>query len=1047
VDRFAAAHDEAAFGALVRRHGLMVWRVCLDAVRHLQDAEDAFQATFLVLARRAGTIRQRASLASWLHRVAYHAALETRSDTHRQSPPEIGDVAMSQADPGAEAARREQQGIVHAELNQLAEKYRAPLVLCYLEGKTQDEAAQELGWSQRTFRRRIGQARGLLQARLVRRGFASAAVFGGGSLASQAPGAVVPAALLPATVRAACAFVTHSATAGTASAKAAAVAEGVLRTIALAKLKGWVLLAAVCGALVAGTGVVAHQAWVQRNPEAEPTGRPMVVRAALPSEPSPRKRDRLDAFGDPLPAGALIRLGTARLRVGNIAWQVAFAPDGQTLAAGGDGCVRVWEAATGRTLLSLEAPGGRVLPVAFAPAGNLLAAGGLGSAIRLWDLGAGVLVREFRGGQKVFGLVFSPDGRTLVAGGMDGTVRLWNVATGEECGRLARPADEDAHSFSWPVAVFPDNRTIATESMDYRIRLWDASTGQEQLRRLDRLPRRLCAAALAPDGPHGAVVATAEENPPALRLWQVASGQELRRLHGQRVPVDALAFSPDGTVLAAADGDGMIRLWDVATGAERTQVRTDQRAFAGLAFTPDGRVLASYQDTTIRLWEAATGAELHPFAGHRSGVLAVAFDNQSLVSVGMRGFVRRWDPGTGRPLGSWGAPQREPATAAAFSPDGRWQASGHLDGFIRVSNPATGEELRRWQGHKGYVHSLAFAPDGRTLASGSVDKTLALWEPLSGREVGRFADHPDQVRSVAFAPDGRILACGCQDGTLLLREAATGQTLHRLQIASHRIRALAFSPDGKTLASAATLQGAPRPIRAPASFEAGTPSTSGAAVSPEAPGGRVDLWEVATGRARWHAAVLHGGAYALAFAPDGRVLAWGGDDHQVRRWDLATGRELPRLTGHLGEVRCLAFSPDGTRLASGSMDATALVWPQTPLRPPTAPGGGTLRPPDLEARWHDLAGADGEKAYRAVWDLAGAPAQAVALLETRLWPAEGKASPPLRRLRALEILERIATPAACRLLQALATGVEESPVPHEARAALGRLDRQRAAGH
>jgi hypothetical protein len=304
--------------------------------------------------------------------------------------------------------------------------------------------------------------------------------------------------------------------------------------------------------------------------------------------------------------------------------------------------------------------------------------------------------------------------------------------------------------------------------------------------------------------------------------------------------------------------------------------------------------------------------------------------------------------------------------------------------------------------------------------------------------VGRFAEGHGPILSAAFSPDGRLVAWGERNGTVGLREAATGKVLHRLTSAL-AVWALAFSPDGKTLASATTGPFAARRR------------------------GTVCLWEVATGRARWQTPSPEGGAYCLRFAPDGRTLASGGGDHRVHRWDLAAGRELAPLAGHLGQVLCLAYSPDGTRLASGSMDATALIWKQTALAPLATLYKAALTPAELEGLWADLAFADAGRAYRAIWALAGAAGQAVPFLEARLRPAaappggpeKGKApsdaatgTPPPERwraLRALEVLERAGTPQAYRLLEALANSAAPRQVTEEARAALGRLERRRAA--
>jgi RNA polymerase sigma factor (sigma-70 family) len=1019
VERYADGRNEAAFDALVRRHGPMVWRICLDVVKHEQDAEDAFQAAFLVLARRASAIRKQASVASWLHRVAYHTALEARAQAARWPVPIYEDVAMPQAEPAAEAARREQMAILHEELSRLGDKYRAPLVLCYLNDKTQHEAARQLAWSICTFRRRLAQARERLRRRLHRRGVSLSLMVAAGSLPPPAPSAALPAGLVLATVRAAGAFAARSVAVGGASAKAATLATAVLRTTAFAQLRIWAVVAAACGVLVAGTGIVVHQVWVRSNTDATPSGGPAAGLTPAPAPAASPSRfqafpPHVDAFGDPLPDGAQARLGTTRLSVGEMVRDFAFAPDGQTLAAAGDGCIIVWDAATGKTVQCLQTPGGRISALAFAPDGKTLATGGYDGTIRLGGRDSKVPLREIGGhGQRVIGLLFSPDGHTLASGGYDGTLRVWRVATGEERRRIPLSAADGVHAFARPAAFFPDNRTVATRDLGRRVRLWDATIGKE-LPRLAWLPPGLSAVAVAPDG---AVLAGADKDQTTVRLWQMASGRELRSLHGHRGLVETLAFSADGSILASAGRDGTIRLWQVATGMEVGQVHTGQVECRGLAFSPDGQLLAAGFETTLRLWETATCVERHPHEGHRSCIATAAFlSDNCLLSVGTRGTVIRWDLGTGRQRGSQGTARQEREAAGAFSPAGRLLASGSANGFLRVSDPATGKELCRWNGHRGLIYSVALAPDGQALASGGQDKTLALWEPLTGREVSRFADNTDEVLSVAFSPDGRLVAWGCLDGAIGLREAATGRILHQFRSAP-AVWSLVFSPDGKALASAST----------------GPPLAWGR--------GTASLWEVATGKVRWQTPAPDGGPHGLAFAPDGRILAWGDDARRIHRWDLAAARELPLLRGHLGQINCLGFSRDGTRLASGSMDATLLIWKHTPWRQSSVPPQEALSREELEDFWNKLASADVGQAYRAIWGLAGATGQAVPLLAARLPQAAVDEPRGLRPLRALEVLERIGTPEACRLLRALATRDPETQVAAEARAALGRLDR------
>jgi RNA polymerase sigma factor (sigma-70 family) len=168
LERFAASRDEGAFAALVRRHGPMVLSTCRRVLRHLQDAEDAFQATFLILARKAASIRRSESVGAWLHRVAYHLALRSRAGADRRPRAETRKDLTGSADPPAEATWREVQALVDEELQGLPEKYRSARVLCYLEGLTHEAAARRLGWSKGTLRRRLGQGRELLRRRLIR---------------------------------------------------------------------------------------------------------------------------------------------------------------------------------------------------------------------------------------------------------------------------------------------------------------------------------------------------------------------------------------------------------------------------------------------------------------------------------------------------------------------------------------------------------------------------------------------------------------------------------------------------------------------------------------------------------------------------------------------------------------------------------------------------------------------------------------------------------------------------------------------------------------
>src|SRR5262249_40235832 len=238
LQRFVRQHDEASFTALVERHGPMVLRVCRRVLSHFEDAEDAFQATFLVLARRAGSIRKTASLASWLHGVAYRVAVKARTRLlHRTLRERESAARLVLDDPLGDVTWRELRGLLDEELARLAETSRTPLVLCYLEGRTQDEAARELGWSLSTLRRRLDRGRRLLGQRPARRGVALSVGLGAVLLSEQLSSAAVPSTLMAGAVRASLLFAARDCAGVGISDRVSTLAKEVLGATAISRAK------------------------------------------------------------------------------------------------------------------------------------------------------------------------------------------------------------------------------------------------------------------------------------------------------------------------------------------------------------------------------------------------------------------------------------------------------------------------------------------------------------------------------------------------------------------------------------------------------------------------------------------------------------------------------------------------------------------------------------------------------------------------------------------------------------------------------------------
>jgi RNA polymerase sigma factor (sigma-70 family) len=281
VERFLASGDEAVFEAIVRRHGPMVYRVCWRALGQEQDAEDAFQATFLLLAQKLRSVRKHTSLASWLHGVARRVALKARAQAAARRHHEQ-QLATPPSRAPDEVTWREVCAVLDGELARLPEKWRQPLILCYLEGRTQDEAARQLGWGKTTLRRRLGEGRAALGRRLSRHGIGPAAL--SGLLLSECVGsAALSTGLIGRTVEAMVCLTAGHALTTAASAPVIALTEGVRTTMPFTKSKVASAALLIASVLVTGVGLASYKV------SAEPPAVHETAFAPVPRKPPPGK--------------------------------------------------------------------------------------------------------------------------------------------------------------------------------------------------------------------------------------------------------------------------------------------------------------------------------------------------------------------------------------------------------------------------------------------------------------------------------------------------------------------------------------------------------------------------------------------------------------------------------------------------------------------------------------------------------------------------------------------------------------------------------------
>jgi len=937
LERFAAQSDsdgQIAFEAIVRRHGPMVLEVCLRVLGDYHAAEDTFQATFMVLALRARAIHKQESLGPWLHGVAARIARRALVPGLRRKGepmPKCGLVDREARDP----AFADLRAVLDEEVGRLPDKYRLPVILCYMEGQTQEEAARTLGWTKGTVSGRLARAKDLLRHRLVRRGLAPSAGLLVASLTSQAARAGLLASLMVPTVRAATAASLGGAETGMVTGQVASLVREALKVMLLGRIgraAALVLLLGLGAAAVATPMLVPGEPARQRNQG----GGPVAAGGGAAGWPGPDPQARrLDRFGDQLPPRVLMRLGTTQRRHTRGVVGVDFTPDGTAaVSAQDDGLVRFWDSENGRQIRTIDVMAGAptrdksLRNFAISPDGGILAAAGFAidparrlmvQCVWIWDLKEDRLRRTIEvKTPDLHRLAFSPDGATLATGAFAGEVQLWDAATGD-CLATLKLGNYSVGSLSFA----PDGKILAAGDQGKGIRLWDLEQGRgsflEDPRSGSAAPR------FSPDGQLMAAALLGGE----VVVWNRATGRQRLTARGG----GAIAFAPDSRSLAMTGPDGgTLTVIDTEIGRERwkADLGWGLRA-AGLAFSPDGKTIITQRGGVLRFFEAESGRErLGSPEAHQGGVSVVRYspDGRDLLTAGDDGTVRQWDAASARQRRV--IPHGGRVHLLAVSPDGSSLATAAQapDASVSVWDLATGRLRRKWPRHGDTTGALAlaFSPDGEALLAYGRDHVLKVLEVETGRE--RSAVQPRFDLAQEEGLDSSIIRGVFARGNEFLA-VSTARTVHVADLATGLERfsapsyATAFAPDCRSLAVATPGRPEERKL------------ASGSAWTFDWVADGIDLVDLGSGK-RKRFEVPRDLVVALAFSRDGKVMAVAGGwrDHVIRLYRTEDGREMGAFTcpAALTHPGGLEFSPDGRRLAAGLDDTTVLIWDMSDVR-------------------------------------------------------------------------------------------------------------------
>lgn len=955
LERFTAEANQFAFAALVERHGPMVFGVCRRLLTRRQDAEDATQAVFVLLARKAKETSWRPSIANWLFATARKVARTARRAEARRMKREERSLHSEIPSTLDTVTGRELLAILDEELDQLSPRYREPLVLCYLEGVSRDEAARRLAVPLATLKSQLERGREKLAKALTARGCGLGSLF----------------LLAAAEVEASSIRLTDSILAsvsGTPPEAVVTLLQGVLMTGILTKTKLLALLG--IGTALVGLGLASvHTAPLQKG-DAPNRVEKKIDERKVEAEPS------RTADGFALPVGAIRRFGNRQMRHADGFNATAVSPDGKLLATRGERTIVVWDLATLNAKRVFGEPGTYYhagdLGCAFTPdSKSIFVSNGpspVYESVTKWDLETG---------EKKFDIQGSHLGAWLISGGKEiALVHVLSIQYYDATnGRRTRPETKFPTPFQQTVSPSPRGDLIVGFDRQGGFRVVDARGGEEKFSSPN--DKSVFAPAISPDSK---LLVYADRNERRVHAVDLESGKELSSFANPAGDQPGpMRISPDNRTLYLASTTGKLYRWDL----KENRALSDLGAHSGwtlthLALSPDGKFLYSTgHNRLIRRWDLTAGKELPLPEGYIS--LATVLpdrDGKRLLVGDHEKSLDYWDLETGRLLKRLEWPGNN---WLAQSRDGRWLASGATDQVVRILDTSKGNgkpvivpliQSGEKKNHFDHVRRVEFSPDAKLLYCNTNEAGIFALETSSGKRVWKDADAGPHF---ALDATGSFVVTSIKGNVenhvhLHVLDAKTGERLRGIEVIP--------LPRPKELG-----RPFPSPTSAPGVM-ALAPLPRGLLVVSLHADGTMRVFDAAHGQERMRAELPNRlSSPCVAISPDGRWLAMPQHQRRIVVLEVASGKEVFSMGDHDSGITQLAFTQDGQRLIS-SADISPILWDLRPSAP-----RGVVSPDEV---WSLLDSDDAKLVYCLQWHLIDNGKMAQEIFQERINPEDWK---------------------------------------------------------